>query len=149
MLFAAEREKPDIILHLGDHIGDAYELRRALPGVTLHAVAGNCDAPGETERLLTLEGVRVWMTHGHLFGVKGGLDGLISRARGLNANLALYGHTHIASNRRERGLWLMNPGQLSRHDGVRAASYGVVTAEDGSFVCDILTLPPDGRETIG
>jgi putative phosphoesterase len=146
MRLAAEQAQPDAILHLGDHIGDAFELQRELPGIPFHTVKGNCDfqAAGATELLLTFDGVSILMTHGHIFGVKSGLDALITRAKGQHAHLALYGHTHIAMTKCIRGIWLMNPGQTERHDNFRAASYGVVTVENGSFVCGVVRLPFTG-----
>lgn len=143
MRIAAEQTNPDVILHLGDHISDAHELRRDLPSIPFHMVRGNCDfqAAGVTEQLLTFEGVKIFMTHGHIYGVKNGLDALISRAKSQHAALALYGHTHCAMTKRVRGVWLMNPGQMERHDNTRAASYGVVRVENGSFACAIAYLP--------
>jgi len=143
MQYAAAQCKPDAILHLGDHISDAYELRRQFPAAALYAVKGNCDFQlgADTELLLTFEGVNIYMTHGHMFGVKSGLTSLIEGARRVRAGLALYGHTHKAALRQESGLWLMNPGQMERHDSSRAASYGIVNIDGDAFQCDIVCLP--------
>jgi putative phosphoesterase len=142
MELAAKQSQPDAILHLGDHIADAQELRQKLPGTAFHMVRGNCDfqAGGPDSLLLTFGGVKIFMTHGHLYGVKNGTDALIAYARTQNADLALYGHTHIAQVKDAGGLWLMNPGQTERHGKARAASYGVVTIENGALACDIVRL---------
>lgn len=143
MRIAAEQTNPDVVLHLGDHIGDAHELRRDLPGIPFYIVRGNCDfqAAGATEQLLTIEGVNIFITHGHIYGVKNGLDTLIARARAQHVNLVLFGHTHCAMTKRVRGVWLMNPGQMERHDHFRAASYGIVRVENGSFAYEVVYLP--------
>ena len=106
MRCAADLCKPDVILHLGDHFSDAYELRRLYPDTTLYVVKGNCDFQigADTELLLSFEGVNIYMTHGHLYGVKSGLTSFIERARRAGADLALYGHTHKAQLRQESGL---------------------------------------------
>ena len=139
MQIAADKTKPDAILHLGDCFSDALELQRRLPGVKVYMVKGNNDwqPGGENELLLTLEGVTIYMTHGHHYRVKNGLHTLAERARQKKADLALFGHTHQSLVRQEPGVWLMNPGQMLRHP----VSYGIVTVEDGSFKCEIMRLP--------
>jgi putative phosphoesterase len=134
---AAEQTQPDAILHLGDHIGDARELQRRLPGMAIHMVPGNCDyyATGDDELLLTLGGVKIFMAHGHVFGVKNGLDALIKQAQRQKADIALFGHTHQALMQQHNGMWLMNPGQMEQNNKIRAASYGIVTIKDGEIEC--------------
>ena len=140
MQYATEHTKPDAIVHLGDHIDDAYELQRLLPGTMIHMVQGNCDfqSVAESELLLTFEGVTVYMTHGHIHDVKSGYDALVKRARQRRADLALFGHTHKAIIWEENGLWLMNPGQIGQHGNGCTASYGIVAIENGSFECNII-----------
>ena len=139
MRTAAELTAPDAIIHLGDHFTDAQELHKLYPGAAYYAVSGNCDphSGGKTEMLLILEGVRVFISHGHKYGVKSGLASFEGAARDNGAALALYGHTHQAALRQVPGLWLMNPGQMQRNAGHAAASYGVVNITDGAFECGI------------
>ena len=145
MIYAAEQTAPDIILHLGDHISDAQRLSKQLPKTIIYIVKGNCDYDdkGKNELFLTLEGIKILMTHGHTYGVKSGLAMLIDRARQLDAGIVLYGHTHRAALHREYKLWLMNPGQMERHDSILSASYGIVNIENGSLECGIEMLPAD------
>jgi putative phosphoesterase len=142
MLYAADQVKPDEILHLGDHIADAYEFQKRLPDIMIYMVKGNCDfySMAETELFLDFAGTKIYMTHGHQYGVKSGFDALIKRARQQRADLVLFGHTHQAIMRQENGLWLMNPGQIGRHDDHVKASYGVVTIDSGVFECGIVYL---------
>ena len=141
--FAFDQCKPDAVLHLGDNIIDAYELRWQVSGTVLYMVKGNCDYQDceESELLLCIEGVKIFMSHGHGYGVKKGLNALIHAARKKGADLALYGHTHLAQIREMPGLTLMNPGQMERHDDLRTASYGIVNIDSGKFACDIVYLP--------
>ena len=130
LALAVDLAAPDAILHLGDHIGDARKLRAMYPDVEFYMVKGNCDvhAEGETELLLTLEGAKILMAHGHAYNVKNGLAAFSFRAREAGADIALYGHTHKAMVERAHGIWFMNPGQMERHDAIRA-SYGIVTVD--------------------
>ena len=47
-----------------------------------------CAPPSLT---VSLDGVRIFLTHGHLFGVKSGLTRLTLEARRVGAQLALFG----------------------------------------------------------
>jgi hypothetical protein len=143
MEYAVRKTGPDAVIHLGDHIGDAKELQRMMPALTFYMAAGNCDPqpPGEDEMLRTIENVRILITHGHKYRVKSGLMPLLGRAEELGADLALFGHTHGALIKQERGVVLMNPGQTERHNERQRASYGIVTAADGNFSCEIVYLP--------
>lgn len=148
MKAAIEREKPDRILHLGDVIRDAERLAEWLqkdrPGVAVEMVRGNCDgwygdAPEEKELFFGTK--RVWMLHGHAYGVKMGDGMLVSEARSRGADVVLYGHTHVPKCE-WNGLWVMNPG-TSR--GCPQATYGVIeTKEDGSLNCRVEEIRRDG-----
>ena len=73
---AVLRERPDYIFHLGDHQRDARKLGKRFPDYPVISVPGNCDLPLPTETLTVrqeLGGVSMLLTHGHAYGVKGGL----------------------------------------------------------------------------
>lgn len=115
-LSGAERviseEKPDLILHLGDHIKDAYRLAELFPDIPLECVPGNCDyAPAESEtKIITVEGLTLMLTHGHNYRVKYETQSLLNAAYFQGADMVLYGHTHRPVNDRVEGLYVVNPG---------------------------------------
>ena len=131
---AIEKESPDAVVHLGDHLSDAEDLSFAFQEPDFYYVPGNCDYAPTVPPSLTLEfdGVRVFLTHGHLFGVKSGLTRLALEARRVGAQLALFGHTHRALLEEQDGLWLMNPGAC----GAGRSDFGeIITDEHGGFTC--------------
>lgn len=134
---AIENERPDAVLHLGDHLSDAEDLSFAYQEPDFYYVPGNCDYEPAVRQSLTLElgGVRIFMTHGHLFGVKSGTDVLLSMAKAQGAALALYGHTHVAALQTQSGVTLFNPGTAGRFG---RSSYGLVDIHGGSFSCRIV-----------
>ena len=142
MALAVKQAKPDAILHLGDFIGDARKLHVHFPNIAFYMVKGNCDAyaTGETEQLIALEDVRIYMTHGHMNNVKNGLSDFAYRAQEMDANIALYGHTHVANIQKIKNIWLMNPGQMGRHDNKRIATYGIVMLDKGRLDMEIVYL---------
>ena len=110
----------DIILHLGDNVSDV-EIIKKYTGKDVVFVKGNCDIERsvKVDQLIEVEGKNIFMTHGHEYGVKSGLLNLHYRAKELNADIALYGHSHVASIERHDGIWLINPGSTSLPRGLK------------------------------
>jgi putative phosphoesterase len=119
-------EKPDMLLFLGDGLGDLAALREGYPALPAEAVRGNCDAESDfpEERLLNLAGYRILMLHGHTRGVKLGYDRVLAAALDAGADAALFGHTHRPYHAMKHGVRLLNPGSVSGCRG--PASYGVL-----------------------
>ncbi len=128
----------EVIFFLGDGLSDLEDLvldrRRAWL-----AVQGNCDyyaLLGETmvkkTDSITLMGKRIFFTHGDIYGVKYGLDGVKKLAIDHRADLVLFGHTHQPLEKYiptgEGGFYLFNPGSVG--GGVGGASYGVINITD-------------------
>lgn len=130
------RERPDLVLHLGDLCRDFDELRGRLPlEQAMQNVCGNCDGFTEVpdQRVLQVEGRRILMTHGHRYQVKLGYAAALAAAREAGAELLLCGHTHIALCRNLNGLWLLNPGSCLG----RMGTYGVIELGEGAPRCRI------------
>ena len=128
-----ELERPDVVIHLGDHIGDAQKLSMVCD-VPVEAVLGNCDGlffKGESSRTLSYEGVRFFLTHGHIYRAKSGTEILAQAGTRMGVDAVLFGHTHQALiHRTPDGLWLVNPGTAG---GVYApATYAVAQVEAGT-----------------
>ena len=81
------------------------------------------DAP--LDQLVELGGVRIFAVHGHVEGVSGGIGALVQKAKRFGAQVALFGHTHVAFTGYQDGITLLNPGSIARpRDG--RASYGAL-----------------------
>ena len=145
MSHTAKQVNPDAIIHLGDRISDARKLHILVPSATVYMVKGNCDldATGEKDKILLLDGKKIYMTHGHLYNVKMGLTTFIYRAKETGADIALYGHTHRAMMKRVDGIWIMNPGQMERHDKNLKATYGIISILDGKIDMELKNLDAD------
>ena len=142
MRLAIERTKPDAIIHLGDHYDDASALAEEYQNIRFHQVPGNCDryrCPEGAPLVMyySICGVKLYMTHGHLHGVKSSLFRLLSEAREQNVQAVLYGHTHCADCRQEDGLWIINPGACNSAEGSVAL---IETDGDTILSCKILPL---------
>ena len=130
---AVKKERPDGVVHLGDHASDADELDREYPILPLCRVKGNCDyyeTRYPEKWVIHWEGVTLLAVHGHKQSVKSGLLQLKYSALEAGAQVALFGHTHAPFCAEQDGLWMLNPGAC----GGRCPSYGVVEIEEGRVV---------------
>ena len=96
-ILAAEADSIDALIFLGDGLRDLEQALTFYPSLRAYAVAGNCDfgALEPLDGLAAFDGVVVFYTHGHMYGVKYDLDTLADAAAARGANVALFGHTHI------------------------------------------------------
>lgn len=128
-----ERHKPDLVIHCGDSEGSEYALTEAVD-CPVQIVLGNNDffsyLPREVE--LTLEGFKIWVTHGHNYYVSMGNEMLKREALARGANIVLYGHTHRPVVDREGSVIAVNPGSLSypRQEGHKP-SYVIMELREG------------------
>ena len=128
--------KIDLIIHAGDVVGDAEDLQAAYPRLAVACVKGNNDWWDRTapdDRIFEFDGVKIFLTHGHNYGVKYSLAKLMQKGRETGADICIFGHTHTALSEVLDGITFFNPGSASRH-------YGVLETDDGKFtlkICDI------------
>ena len=129
-------KKIDAIVHCGDHLRDADELKREL-GIPVIYCSGNCDSYDERYipfNILETEYGNFLVTHGHEYGVDYSLDRLGYKAEELNCIGAIFGHTHRALYIEENGIIFMNPGSLTRPRDNSGGTYGIIeTTEEGIF----------------
>ncbi len=133
MYRAIDANLPDQVIHLGDLQEDAEELTYVYPKLPICMVPGNCDGwtTAPLKKLITLEGKRLLLSHGHLWGVKSGLEAATADARACGADILLFGHTHRPLCRQlDDGLWMLNPGTSRSH-------YGLIILEKGGIQCTI------------
>jgi predicted phosphodiesterase len=109
-------------------------------------VKGNCDLcvsavyPYPEELLICISEYTVIMVHGHLNGVKSGLEKLLVYADKRGANVVLFGHTHtpfeayfpagtrIDGHTLTRDMWMFNPGSIG------SRSYGLMQIQNGQIL---------------
>lgn len=130
-----------LILHAGDVCSETIldELALIAP---VQAVYGNCDAPWDPglakERVLTVEGVRIHVSHGHEVGSP--------TAKRLMAaypdfDVVVYGHTHVPKVERVGSVLVVNPGAAGHRRFDLHPSVARLRIEDGQADVTLLTLP--------
>ncbi|MBP3780500.1 MAG: YfcE family phosphodiesterase [Selenomonas sp.] len=130
MLSRPETRDVRLWLFAGDVAMDAAYLDMVTPeDVEVIKVAGNNDWPGTNlpdYETLDIAGHTVLLTHGHIFGVNFGRQKLAQAAKDVGADIAVYGHTHVAENTVIDGVMILNPGSIARPRDERNGSFMVM-----------------------
>lgn len=113
------RQEADAFLHLGDGLQELSRLLDREPGLPFFYVRGNCDSSlilpqAQKTEIRSFGPVKILYTHGDLYQVKWDLDTLWEAAHGAQAQVALYGHSHLARADYLGGIHLINPGSLTQ-----------------------------------
>lgn len=127
----AQEEKPDQVLHLGDFTRDAKKIEGAL-FCPVTWVKGNCDGDdfeSPLERVISVGGYNIYMSHGHQHFVKQGLSLLKQMAKEHRYDIILFGHTHQRCHEIFDGTSFFNPGTFSYGQ----YSFGELWLHDGGF----------------
>lgn len=125
----------DVWLHAGDLTGDAEYLRQVYDA-QVQNVCGNCDGflseeEAPEELWLDYAGHKIFLTHGHLYRAKSNPAYVAEIARELGADIAVYGHTHVAVATKVKGVLLLNPGSLTYPRDGEDPSFMVLELNEG------------------
>ena len=130
MIEAVKREKPGLCFFLGDGEHDLALLQKRFPRLPVNAVRGNCDVFSTLPRALCCAagGLKIFATHGHLYGVKYDpiFRDLCEAALEADADVVLFGHTHDPFRDRTMGMTLLNPGSIGP---TTRPSYGLILTD--------------------
>lgn len=123
----------DLIIHLGDYYKDAQKLSSLFPEIPVEYIHGNSDylinnVPAE--KMIEVCGKKIFLTHGHKYSVKWDYDRLISKAQEQNADIMLFGHTHIPELIINDSFYLLNPGSTSYPRADSKESYAVIEIDN-------------------
>ena len=135
-----KRSAAPTVLFLGDGLRDLV----AVPADReVYAVSGNCDfyrpADVPESRVEIFGECRVFMTHGHLFGAKHGIEDMVRAAMERDADVLVHGHTHqpyIAYRRAgdkvgetvlKKDMIMLCPGSLGQPPRAERPSFATLT----------------------
>lgn len=125
----------DHIFFLGDVLADVQNFGLK----NLHMVRGNWDLDFRVpiEAFVDVDGFKIMLTHGHKYGVKSGIGGLIKAAKQEGCKLVCYGHTHIQNFVEVDGIGVLNPGAFSTFKGGKI-TYAIVEIVDKKINVNML-----------
>ena len=119
--------KADILLFLGDGEADLIKIKEFFKG-DIYAVSGNCDiySKNPEELVIDIGGKRIFMSHGHRYNVKYNYNNIYYKGKEVEADIILFGHTHLPIIEEYDKVIMMNPGSLSRGAGISGRSLGYI-----------------------
>ena len=125
----------DYIFHLGDGYRDIEKLKEAFPDKLLYVYGNNDPSTGDKEKVVDIEGVKFFLTHGHNYKVKSNDLTLQLRGIELGVDCCLYGHVHRPQFSEYGKLKLINSGSLTY-----SRTYCYMTVKDGKMLHRIVTI---------
>ena len=145
MIMAVRLENPALCFFLGDGETDLVTLRGSYPDLPIYTVRGNCDLRSTQPLILNavVSGFRFYAVHGHQHEVKydDSVRELCYAALRADADVVLFGHTHLPYLDHHLGMEIMNPGSIGK---VKNPSYGLLTIEDRRLSAEIRYLKEEG-----
>lgn len=119
------------IVHCGDIVEDAQHLMRQTQ-IPVVSIRGNCDIgkqAGSWFLKTKFAGKTIYACHGDQYGVKRDLDALYYQGIKEEADVVLYGHTHVPALQKRDGILFMNPGALCYRNFGEDMTYGIVSID--------------------
>jgi len=119
---------------LGDGLSD---LKKAADTAEFYCdwkcVSGNNDYGIPMPDSLTFDYAehRFFICHGHRYSLYSGYHTLAAAARNNNADVALFGHSHVPYNKTTNGIKLINPGSVGRPRSRAGATFAVIECSEG------------------
>ncbi|AIO19343.1 hypothetical protein KQ51_01467 [Candidatus Izimaplasma bacterium HR1] len=95
------------------------------------------DAGFMNERMLEIDGVKLFMTHGHKYNVHRSLDKLAKLAYEKNYDVVLFGHTHILEIEKVGKVQFLNPGSCAKPRNALPPTYMILDITEGELTWTI------------
>ncbi|KXH87282.1 metallophosphoesterase [Sporosarcina sp. HYO08] len=114
----------DAIFHCGDS-----ELGADDPVLkSMHVVRGNCDYDNNFPKsvIIDVKGKKVLAVHGHEHDVKRSLMNVYYSAKEQEADIVLFGHSHVYGAEMKDDILFVNPGSTLLPRGGNPATYAVI-----------------------
>ncbi len=126
----------DRVIFLGDGIEDIEDafLTSSKP---ITSVAGNCDTDYciSSERVIRVENINIFITHGHFYDVKLTFKNVAQAAKSKDCSVAFIGHTHIQTEELVDGVRIINPGSVSF-----IGNYAIITIDNDKLDVELKGL---------
>lgn len=132
----------DALIHAGDHYLDAESIRIEL-GIPVHAVIGNNDykLQGPAELEVTFLNQKFYILHGHQYAsTQTRMQKLYYAGIEKNAQVVIFGHTHVPFSEMHNEILIFNPGSIYRPRSNFGPSYGIITIENEKIIPKIYQL---------
>ncbi|WP_044566257.1 YfcE family phosphodiesterase [Anaerococcus provencensis] len=103
----------DLLIHAGDGVEDVENIHYETD-ISYYVVKGNNDffSNESYDKIIDIENQRIFLSHGHKYGVDYTYDKLIEKAKENKCNIIIHGHTHVYVNKYIDHILILNPGTI-------------------------------------
>ncbi|NLO09785.1 MAG: metallophosphoesterase [Clostridiales bacterium] len=104
----------DLMIHLGDY-GGTEEYIKSIANCPLEMISGNNDFFKEypKDKVIKIGNYTVYLTHGHRYGVYYNTSQIKDAAKTRQADIVMFGHTHVPMIDLKDDIWAINPGSIA------------------------------------
>jgi putative phosphoesterase len=104
----------DLLIHLGDYGGGEAYIEAMAP-CPVEMVAGNNDFYNglPKDKMIHIGKYTIMLTHGHRYGVSYNTSDILETGKKNQADIIMFGHTHVPLIDLSHEVWLINPGSLA------------------------------------
>lgn len=132
----------ELIIHLGDTVEDATKIREKTK-LPMFVVRGNndyMDVNTPWRELVRINGHKILLTHGHKESVNFGETKLYYAAKEAEAEMVIYGHTHVYLYEEIEGIKILNPGSAGYDRGFEYESFVLMDVMDDDISFERIKL---------
>ncbi|MEH7885888.1 metallophosphoesterase [Bacillus sp. JJ1609] len=121
------------------HCGDSELAEDDAAIKSFRSVRGNCDFLGNfpDDDTHVIKGVKIFVTHGHLYSVKTTLGNLFYKAKELQADIVCFGHSHILGAEMVDDVLFINPGSIRLPRARKERTYVILELKEGKAMLQI------------
>ena len=115
----------DLMVHLGDY-GGTEEYIKSIANCPVEMISGNNDLfkGCPKEKVIIIGDYTLYLTHGHKYGVYYNTLKIKEAAKTRQADIVMFGHTHVPMIDLKDDIWAINPGSIALpRQGNRMPSY--------------------------
>ena len=111
--YILNNEDIDLLIHAGDGVEDVKNINYET-GIPYYVVKGNNDffVNESYDKIINIENFKIFLSHGHKYGVDFTYDKIIDKAKENNCNIIIHGHTHVYVNKYIDQILVLNPGTI-------------------------------------
>ena len=133
------------IIFLGDGAAEFERIKADHPDWPLIGVRGNNDFGSQLpyDNVVVVDSWRIFLTHGHHYGVRAGVNAVTNEAIDRGCNAVFYGHTHVQRDETENGIRAVNPGAVFSYPQSKYAMVDLL--DDGKMVVNLTELKDSRR----
>ena len=131
----------DLYIHLGDFVSDGKNVFNQMEAKSI-IIKGNCDLLEEADEEITVEinNKKFFITHGHNYNIKYGYNNIYYRALEEEADVVVFGHTHMPLLLWYKEILFFNPGSTAYPKGGSEPSYGIIEIVNGEIYPEIFEI---------